>query len=155
MSKERERLEVLLTAPEVSAHSQSDGGRALQPALSTEGARPGDPQAAAVLPEGRPPLAQTDVVRFSRNALPVSVKCRVEAGATPRGMMKKRANMEALLTVHEVAGLLRVAPGTLYNWAYRRKIPAQKVGGRLLFSPSALRRWLRDRERQAAGEERE
>ena len=69
--------------------------------------------------------------------------------------MKKRANIEALLTVHEVADLLRIAPGTLYNWAYRRRIPAQKVGGRLLFSPSALRRWLRDRERQAAGEERE
>jgi len=87
--------------------------------------------------------------------VPVSVKCRVEAGATLRGMMKKRANIEALLTVHEVAGFLRVAPGTLYNWAYRRRIPAQKVGGRLLFSPSALRQWLRERERQAGHEERE
>ena len=87
--------------------------------------------------------------------MPVSVKCRVEASATLRAMMKKNADIEALLTVHEVAALLRVTPGTLYNWAYRRRIPAQKVGGRLLFSPSALRRWLRERERQVAHEERE
>jgi len=83
------------------------------------------------------------------------VKWCVEAGATLPRIMKKRANIEALLTVHEVADLLRIAPGTLYNWAYRRRIPAQKVGGRLLFSPSALRRWLRERERQAAHAERE
>jgi excisionase family DNA binding protein len=70
----------------------------------------------------------------------------------PRGAMTQRANIEALLTVQEVAAFLRVAPGTLYNWAYRGRIPVQKVGGRLLFSPTALRRWLRQHEQRVAAE---
>jgi excisionase family DNA binding protein len=47
------------------------------------------------------------------------------------------------LTVPEVADRLRVAESTLRNWAYRRRIPSQKVNGRLVFSPAALRAWLR------------
>lgn len=67
-------------------------------------------------------------------------------------MMNKRETLEPLLTVREVADRLRVARGTVYTWAYRRLIPAQKVGGRLRFSPRALRRWLRSGLRRAQGE---
>jgi excisionase family DNA binding protein len=65
--------------------------------------------------------------------------------------MKQSASVEKLLTLREVADRLRVAPGTLYNWSYRGTIPVQKVGGRLLFSPHALQRWLRDHERRPLG----
>jgi excisionase family DNA binding protein len=57
--------------------------------------------------------------------------------------------MDPLLTPRELAALLRVNEGTLRNWAYRRRIPCQKVGGRLLFSPAAVRRWLEEQARPA------
>jgi excisionase family DNA binding protein len=80
----------------------------------------------------------------------------VKSGVSARGIlhaaMKQRARIESFLTVAEVSDLLRVTAGTLYNWSHRGTIPVQKVGGRLLFSPSALRRWLRDRERRGSAE---
>jgi excisionase family DNA binding protein len=36
---------------------------------------------------------------------------------------------ERLLNVHEAAALLGIAPGTLYNWAYERRIPKVKLYG--------------------------
>jgi len=58
--------------------------------------------------------------------------------------------MDRLMTPRELALLLRVNEGTLRNWAYRRRIPCQKVGGRLLFSPAAVRQWLKQQARPAA-----
>jgi len=57
--------------------------------------------------------------------------------------------LDPLLTARELAAALRVNEGTLRNWAYRRRIPSQKVGGRLLFSASAVRRWLEAQARPA------
>jgi len=51
--------------------------------------------------------------------------------------------MERFLSPQEAAELLGVKASTLYTWAYRRQIPAQKIGRLLRFSPSALNEWLR------------
>ena len=43
--------------------------------------------------------------------------------------------MDALLTVEEVADLLRIEPTTLYTWRYEGRGPvAQKVGRRLRYA---------------------
>ena len=39
----------------------------------------------------------------------------------------------ALLTVDDVARILRIAPGTLRNWCYRRQIPHVKLHNSLRF----------------------
>lgn len=46
-----------------------------------------------------------------------------------------------LLTVEEVAALLRVQVSTIYVWTSKRKIPFRKVGGRLRFDRSDVMRW--------------
>ncbi len=51
--------------------------------------------------------------------------------------------MKPLLTVKEAARLLRVKPTTLYTWAYRRRIPSQKVGKSLQFRREELEAWLK------------
>ncbi len=51
-----------------------------------------------------------------------------------------------MLTVDEAAAMLRVAPGTLRNWAYQRRIPKVKLGGRrgaLRFRVGDVRRLIR------------
>jgi excisionase family DNA binding protein len=52
--------------------------------------------------------------------------------------------MERLLTLREVADLLRISPWTLYHLVGRGQIPYQRVGRRgLRFRPSALDDWLK------------
>jgi excisionase family DNA binding protein len=46
-----------------------------------------------------------------------------------------------LLTVVEVAGLLRVEVSTIYVWTSKRRIPFRKVGGRLRFDRDEILRW--------------
>lgn len=55
--------------------------------------------------------------------------------------------MEPLLTIEEAAQLLKIKPATIYTWAYRGKIPSQKVGRSLRFRRSALEAWLKAQER--------
>jgi excisionase family DNA binding protein len=50
--------------------------------------------------------------------------------------------MERLLTPAETAELLRIEVETLYTWVSKRRVPYQKVGRALRFSPPALRAWL-------------
>jgi excisionase family DNA binding protein len=45
------------------------------------------------------------------------------------------------LTVHEAAGLLRLAPKSLYSLVSQRRIPFRKAGRRLLFLESELIAW--------------
>jgi excisionase family DNA binding protein len=56
--------------------------------------------------------------------------------------------MEPFLTIEEAAKLLRIKKSTLYTWAYRRKIPSQKVGSALRFRLTDLERWLKVQARQ-------
>ena len=56
--------------------------------------------------------------------------------------------MEKLLDPDGAAELLGVKKPTIYTWAYQRKIPSQKVGRLLRFSPAALQKWLKEQERK-------
>ena len=62
--------------------------------------------------------------------------------------------MEKLLTPSEAAELLGVKLSTLYTWAARRQVPAQKVGRSLRFSPAALSKWLAAQARQPCTDRR-
>lgn len=46
-----------------------------------------------------------------------------------------------MLTVAEVAALLRVEVSTIYVWTSKRRIPFRKVGGRLRFDREEILRW--------------
>ena len=47
-----------------------------------------------------------------------------------------------LLTVEEVAELLRVAPGTIRNMVSAKRIPVVKFSRRCLFDPREIERWI-------------
>jgi excisionase family DNA binding protein len=46
------------------------------------------------------------------------------------------------LTVHDVAGLLRVSPDTIYELARRGKLPGRKIGRAWRFSGEALEAYV-------------
>ncbi|MGI8752439.1 MAG: helix-turn-helix domain-containing protein [Acidimicrobiales bacterium] len=53
--------------------------------------------------------------------------------------------MEALLTVEEVAELLRVPVATIYRWRLHREgPPAVRVGRYLRYSSNGIQKWLDD-----------
>lgn len=60
--------------------------------------------------------------------------------------------MEKLLDVEEVAALLGVSRFTIYSWAAKRRLPAIKVGSRLMFRPSEIQRWVDRRSQPVGGE---
>ncbi len=47
-----------------------------------------------------------------------------------------------LLTIEEVAEILRLAKPTLYRFVSLRKIPFVKIGGRVLFDSEKLSSWI-------------
>ena len=50
--------------------------------------------------------------------------------------------MEKLITPAQLAEILGVKLPTIYTWVSRRRIPFQKVGHLLRFSPCAIDEWL-------------
>jgi excisionase family DNA binding protein len=52
-----------------------------------------------------------------------------------------RARTE-LLTVAELAALLRVADDTIQKWARRRQIPGIRIGNTIRFDPTMLADWV-------------
>lgn len=52
-----------------------------------------------------------------------------------------------ILTIPEVAELLRIAEKTVYTLAQRGEIPAFKVGGQWRFSRGAIQAWIDKRTR--------
>lgn len=54
--------------------------------------------------------------------------------------------MDKLLTVSEVAGLLQVRPGTIYQWVHEGYIPVLKIGSLVRFDRASVTAWLRNRE---------
>ncbi len=50
--------------------------------------------------------------------------------------------MENLLTVKEVAALLRVSAQTLYKMLEQGEIPAVKVGSQWRFDPEKIKAWI-------------
>ena len=51
-----------------------------------------------------------------------------------------------LINVKTVAEWLGVAPKTIHNWVYLRKIPYVKVGQKVLFRQRSLKAWLNRKE---------
>jgi excisionase family DNA binding protein len=49
---------------------------------------------------------------------------------------------EPLWTVREAAAFLRLGRNTVYDWAATGKLPSLRLGSRIRFQPSALRRWV-------------
>jgi excisionase family DNA binding protein len=57
---------------------------------------------------------------------------------------------DRLLTVREAAEMLGVAPSTIYQWSYERRIPSVKLMGRALrFRLSAIEKIIRAGDRPA------
>jgi excisionase family DNA binding protein len=54
---------------------------------------------------------------------------------------------DELLTIPEVAELLKVAEKTVYALAQRRELPGFKVGGQWRFSRAAINDWIDSRTR--------
>ena len=52
-----------------------------------------------------------------------------------------------ILTIPEVAELLRVAEKTVYSLAQKGELPAFKVGGQWRFSRTAIESWIAERTR--------
>lgn len=48
----------------------------------------------------------------------------------------------SLLTVNEVAGMLRLRAKTVYRWAAARKIPCVRVGRGVRFARGDLQQWI-------------
>ena len=61
---------------------------------------------------------------------------------------------EALLTLPEVADLLKVAAKTVYTMAQRRELPAFKVRGQWRFKQADLDQWIEERKAAARDEHR-
>jgi excisionase family DNA binding protein len=61
---------------------------------------------------------------------------------------------DALLTLHEVADLLKVAEKTVYTMAQRRELPAFKVRGQWRFKQTDLDLWIEERKAAARDERR-
>lgn len=68
------------------------------------------------------------------------------AGASPH-------MTDEILTLPEVAQLLKVAEKTVYTMAQKGELPAFKVGGQWRFRRADLDAWIDAKTRRAAGEE--
>ena len=53
--------------------------------------------------------------------------------------------LENLMTVKEVAALLRVSPQTLYKMLEQGSIPAVKIGSQWRFDRDQIREWIKTR----------
>lgn len=58
---------------------------------------------------------------------------------------KRFEDMEALLTLTQLAGILGIHRMTLYNWTKQGKIPAIRVGSRWKYDPAAVAGWIEAR----------
>ena len=59
---------------------------------------------------------------------------------------------DSILTLPEVAVLLKVAEKTVYTMAQRGQLPAFKVRGQWRFKRSDLERWIEDQKAAVKGE---
>ncbi|MCX4275564.1 MAG: helix-turn-helix domain-containing protein [Candidatus Gastranaerophilales bacterium] len=47
-----------------------------------------------------------------------------------------------LLTIDDVAGLLKISKSTLYRWVNKREIPFVKLGGKLRFNEDEIKTFV-------------
>ena len=50
--------------------------------------------------------------------------------------------MKNLLTVQEVAEMLKISVSTLYRWVNKREIPFVKLGGKLRFNEGEIKTFV-------------
>ena len=50
--------------------------------------------------------------------------------------------MKNLLTVQEVAEMLKISVSTLYRWVNKREIPFVKLGGKLRFNEDEIKTFV-------------
>jgi len=50
--------------------------------------------------------------------------------------------LEPLLNIQQAAKLLGISPCTLRNWVQRKRIARVKVGGRVMFRPDTMRKFI-------------
>jgi len=55
---------------------------------------------------------------------------------------KNPAPVEHFWTARDLAAVLRVSSGSVYNWVSQGRLPAQRVNGCLRFDPADVRAWL-------------
>ena len=51
-----------------------------------------------------------------------------------------------LINLETVSEILGVAPKTIHNWVYLRRIPFVKIGQKVMFRPKSLKLWLNRKE---------
>lgn len=67
--------------------------------------------------------------------------------------MANSHNADAVMTVKEVSGYLRLAESTVYKLASEGKLPGRKVGGKWRFSRIGLEDWLRRTPSNGSGQD--
>ena len=60
---------------------------------------------------------------------------------------KNPAPVEHFWTAQDLAAVLQVASGTVYNWVSQGRLPAQRINGCLRFDPADVRTWLEGQRR--------
>ena len=50
--------------------------------------------------------------------------------------------LEPLLNIQQAAKILGISKSTLRNWVQRKKISRVKVGGRVMFRPDTIRKFI-------------
>jgi excisionase family DNA binding protein len=56
-----------------------------------------------------------------------------------------------ILTVKDIAKLLKASPSTVYSWAEQGLIPSFKLNGLLRFSEDDITAWLKDCQKAPVG----
>lgn len=57
--------------------------------------------------------------------------------------------MDKLLTVSDIAAILKLSPWTIGAWCSQKRIPFIKLGRTVRLRISTIERWLRQKEKQA------
>ncbi len=61
---------------------------------------------------------------------------------TPDLLFNNRILEDTLLTMDELAEILKVSKKTIYGWIYRNKIIPQRIGGLLRFHTEYIKEWI-------------
>ncbi len=57
--------------------------------------------------------------------------------------MSANTEIESFLTIDELSAWIKVKKSTIYQWVIKDAIPSYKIGGKRLFEPSEIRKWLK------------
>ena len=98
----------------------------------------------------RPATFVTRIVHCSRKSSQVEREVSLK-GFKPMATLSSPAEpaqssslelLEPLLNIQQAAKLLGISPCTLRNWVQRKRIARVKVGGRVMFRPDTMRKFI-------------